>query len=107
MGAAVVSSLVVVAAAVNDQALAPVLLALITLTPLAMVETVGALPGAATAVVRGRRAARRVMPLLHAAPHTGAAPSVSRLPPTRRQGWACALMTSPAAGPAARRPSAG
>ena len=81
-GAAAVGCLVVGAAAVTDGELAPVLLALTALTPLAMVETVGALPAAATAVVRGRRAAHRLAPLLHAAPHTGEPPT--GLSPTTR-----------------------
>jgi ATP-binding cassette subfamily C protein CydC len=80
MGAAAVGCLVVGAAAVNDAELAPVLLALTALAPLAMVESVGGLPAAATAVVRARHAAYRLMPLLHAAPHTGGAPAVSFAP---------------------------
>ena len=67
-GSAVVGSLVVGAAAVRDNTMAPVLLALVTLMPLAMVEVVASLPAAAAALVRGSHAARRLAPLLLAAP---------------------------------------
>ena len=67
-GAAVVGSLFVGATAVNDRSMAPVLLALVTLTPLALVEVVASLPAAAAAMVRGSHAARRLAPLLLAAP---------------------------------------
>jgi ATP-binding cassette subfamily C protein CydC len=70
MGSAVVGCLVVASATVHDNRLAPVMLALVTLTPLAMVEVVASLPAAAAAVVRGGLAAQRLQPLLLAAPES-------------------------------------
>ena len=67
-GSAVVGSLLVGAAAVGDRTMAPVMLALVTLTPLALVEVVASLPAAAAALVRGAHAASRLAPLLRAAP---------------------------------------
>lgn len=67
-GSAVVGSLLVGAAAVGDRTMAPVMLALVTLTPLALVEVVASLPAAAAALVRAGHAARRLAPLLLAAP---------------------------------------
>ena len=55
--------------------LAPVLLAVVALTPLAAAEAVSALPQAAVGLVRARAAAERVLALLDAPPAEGAAPA--------------------------------
>lgn len=49
----------------------PVLLAVVALTPLAAAEAIAGLPAAATALVRSRCAAQRVVALLDAPPATG------------------------------------
>lgn len=68
MGTTVLACLLVGGLAVATGGLSPVLLAVLTLTPLAMVEVVAPLPAAAAAIVRGRRAARRLRPLLFPTP---------------------------------------
>jgi len=65
-GAALVGCLVVGATAVRAGSLPPVMLAVVVLTPLAMVEVVAALPAAASAVARASAAAQRLWPLLTA-----------------------------------------
>ena len=75
MGAAVVACLYVGAAAVAGDRLAPVMLALVTLTPLAMVEVVAPLPAAAAAIVRARLAAQRLRPLLWPTPQASRPPA--------------------------------
>ncbi|MDQ1289584.1 MAG: ATP-binding cassette, subfamily bacterial CydC [Actinomycetota bacterium] len=72
-GLAVVGALALGVRALEAGALDPVLLAVVTLTPLAAAEAVTALPAAATGLVRARAAAERVLDLLDAAP--GAAPA--------------------------------
>jgi ATP-binding cassette, subfamily C, bacterial CydC len=64
MGAAVVGCLALGADAVADGRLRPVLLAVVTLVPLAVVEVVSGLPGAAAVLVRARAAAERIVALL-------------------------------------------
>ncbi len=65
-GLAVVGALVVGSAATVSGRLDGVLLAVVTLTPLALVEVVSPLPAAAVAVVRARGAAERLTALLDA-----------------------------------------
>jgi len=79
-GAAVVGCLVVGAVAVHDNVISPVMLAVVTLTPLAMVEVVASLPAAAAALVRGSLAARRLAPLLLAAPAATRSGDGARVP---------------------------
>ena len=71
-GLAMVAALALGVAALGSGRLAPVLLAVITLTPLAAAEAVSALPAAAVGLVRARAAAERVLFLLDAAPAPGA-----------------------------------
>jgi ATP-binding cassette subfamily C protein CydC len=68
MGAAVVGCLLVGVQAVASGQLRPVLLAVITLVPLAVAEVVSGLPAAATVLVRARAAAERIVVLLDAPP---------------------------------------
>ncbi|MGN6302757.1 MAG: thiol reductant ABC exporter subunit CydC [Angustibacter sp.] len=72
-GVAVVGALVVGSAATASGRLDGVLLAVVTLTPLALVEVVAPLPAAAVAVVRARGAAERLTALLDAPPAHSAA----------------------------------
>jgi ATP-binding cassette subfamily C protein CydC len=65
-GVAVLGSLWLGILAVRTHHLDPVLLAVITLTPLAAVEVVTALPAATTGLLRGRYAAERVLDLIGA-----------------------------------------
>ena len=65
-GLAVVGALVVGSAATASGRISGVLLAVVTLTPLALVEVVAPLPAAAVAVVRARGAAERLVALLDA-----------------------------------------
>jgi ATP-binding cassette subfamily C protein CydC len=73
MGAAVVGCLLVGVLAVSDGRLPPVMLAVVTLVPLAVAEVTAALPGAATVLVRGSSAAERVAALLDAPAAVGSA----------------------------------
>ena len=66
MGAAVIGSLALGADAVADGRLRPVLLAVVTLVPLAVAEVVAGLPAAAASLVRARSAAGRITALLDA-----------------------------------------
>ncbi len=68
MGAAVLGCLLVGSVAVAGGDLGPVMLALVTLTPLAMLEVVAPLRAAAAALVRARAAAERLHPLLYPPP---------------------------------------
>lgn len=68
MGAAVVGCLVVGTHAVAAGELRAVLLAVVTLVPLAMAEVVSGLPAAAIVMVRARAAAERIVVLLNAPP---------------------------------------
>ena len=68
LGAAATGCLVLGALAVHQQHLAPQLLAVVALVPLALGDVVGPLPAAAGALVRGSLAAARLRPLLHAPP---------------------------------------
>ena len=70
-GLAMVAALALGVAALGSGRLAPVLLAVVTLTPLAAAEAVSALPAAAVGLVRARAAAERVLFLLDAAPAAG------------------------------------
>ncbi|MGN6610841.1 MAG: ATP-binding cassette domain-containing protein, partial [Angustibacter sp.] len=72
-GLAVVGALAVGSAATASGRLDGVLLAVVTLTPLALVEVVAPLPAAAVAVVRARGAAERLTALLDAPPDHSAA----------------------------------
>ena len=65
-GLAMVAALALGVAAVTGGRLSGVLLAVVTLTPLAAAEAVAALPAAATGLVRARTAAERVLALLEA-----------------------------------------
>lgn len=67
-GLAVVGALAVGSAATASGRIDGVLLAVVTLTPLALVEVVAPLPAAAVAVVRARGAAERLTALLDAPP---------------------------------------
>ncbi len=71
-GLAMVGALVLGVQAVSGGSMHEVLLAVITLTPLAAAEAVSDLPAAATGLVRARAAAERVMELLDAPPAAGA-----------------------------------
>ncbi len=77
-GAAMIGALILGVQATQDGRLAPVMLAVVALTPLAAAEAVAALPAAATGLVRARTAAIRVLELLDAAPDS---PSSPDLPP--------------------------
>ena len=68
LGAAVTGCLVLGALAVHRHDLAPQLLAVVALVPLALGDVVGPLPAAAGALVRGAHAAARLRPLLQAPP---------------------------------------
>jgi ATP-binding cassette subfamily C protein CydC len=68
MLAAVIGCLAVGVQAVSAGRLAPVLLAVVTLVPLAVAEVVAALPAAAASLVRSHAAAERVVQLLDAPP---------------------------------------
>jgi len=70
-GLAMVASLVLAVQALDDGRLAPVLVAVVTLTPLAAAEAVTTLPVAAVGLVRARTAAERVLGLLDAEPAPG------------------------------------
>lgn len=73
-GTAVIAALVLGTRAVREGILDPVLLAVVTLTPLATAEAISGLPAAAVGLVRCRAAAERILPLLEAPPaRTGAA----------------------------------
>jgi ATP-binding cassette subfamily C protein CydC len=65
-GLAMTAALLLGVQALSSDRLAPVLLAVVTLTPLAAAEAVAALPAAATGLVRARAAAERVLVLLDA-----------------------------------------
>jgi ATP-binding cassette subfamily C protein CydC len=65
-GLAMVTALALGVQATSRGGLSPVLLAVITLTPLAAAEAVAALPAAAIGLVRARAAAERVLALLEA-----------------------------------------
>jgi ATP-binding cassette subfamily C protein CydC len=67
-GTAMLGALVLGVQSVRSGALDPVLLAVVTLTPLAVAEAVTGLPAAAIGLVRARAAAERVLELLDAAP---------------------------------------
>jgi ATP-binding cassette, subfamily C, bacterial CydC len=73
MGSAVVGCLVLGVDAVADGRLGPVLLAVVTLVPLAVAEVVSGLPAAATVLVRARAGADRIAALLDA-------PSIDAVP---------------------------
>ena len=79
LGAAVVGSLVVGVPAASGGALSPVLFTVVALLPLAAFEGVGALPAAATSLVRCRAAAARVLALVDGAP-AAATPAAPRTP---------------------------
>ncbi len=79
-GAALVGSLVVGATAVHAGSLPPVMLAVVVLTPLAMVEVVASLPAAATAITRASAAAQRLWPLLTAPASASTVPSTDAVP---------------------------
>lgn len=68
MGAAMLASLALGVAAVRDGSMPEVMLAVVTLTPMAAAEIALALPAAAAALVRARAAATRVLELLEAPP---------------------------------------
>lgn len=70
IGLAVLASLLLGIPAVAAGTLAPVELAVIVLTPLAVFEAAGVLPAAAVQMHRSRQAARRIMELLDAAAGT-------------------------------------
>jgi ATP-binding cassette, subfamily C, bacterial CydC len=84
-GLAVLAALVLGIGAVREGVLAPVLLAVVTLTPLAAAEAISGLPAAATGLVRCRAAAERLLPLLQA-PAAAAAPTDSSPPPLPADG---------------------
>ena len=84
-GAALVGSLVVGATAVHAGSLPPVMLAVVVLTPLAMVEVVASLPAAAAAITRASAAAQRLWPLL-TAPAVTTPPSASSTVPDDETG---------------------
>jgi ATP-binding cassette subfamily C protein CydC len=67
-GLAMVAALALGVQATARGGLSPVLLAVVTLTPLAAAEAVAALPAAAIGLVRARAAAERVLALLEAPP---------------------------------------
>jgi ATP-binding cassette subfamily C protein CydC len=67
-GLTMVAALLLGVQALQAGRLAPVLLAVVTLTPLAVAEAVAGLPAAATGLVRARAAAERVLALLDAPP---------------------------------------
>ena len=69
-GLAVLAALVLGIPAVTAGTLTPVELAVVVLTPLAVFEAAGVLPGAAVQMHRSRQAARRIMELLDAAAGT-------------------------------------
>jgi ATP-binding cassette, subfamily C, bacterial CydC len=73
-----VGSLALGVQAVGSGRLAEVMLAVVTLTPLAAAEAVAGLPAAAAGLVRARVAAGRVVALLDAAPRPDAAPEPLR-----------------------------
>jgi ATP-binding cassette subfamily C protein CydC len=73
-GLAVLAALVLGAPATASGALAPVELAVIALTPLAVFEAASLVPGAAVALLRSREAARRVVELLDDAGATSPVP---------------------------------
>jgi ATP-binding cassette, subfamily C, bacterial CydC len=87
MLATVVGCLAVGIQAVSDGRLAPVLLAVVTLVPLAVVEVVAGLPAAAAGLVRACAAAERVVELIDA-------PAVSRFEPAPESRSVVDLSTS-------------
>ncbi len=113
-GLAMVGSLALAVAATRAGRLDEVMVAVVTLTPLAAAEAVAALPAAATTLVRARAAAERVLELLDAEPagearspragrpvasepaaravraiEVGAAVEAERIPHLRADGLAC------------------
>lgn len=72
VAAAVVPALVLGSAAVEQGRIDPVMLAVITLLPLAAIEACATLPDAAAEIVSGRHAAERVLALLSDGPATPA-----------------------------------
>ena len=102
MGGAVVGCLLVGIDAVAAGRLRPVLLAVVTLVPLAVAEVVAGLPAAATVLVRARAAAERIAVLL-AAPaleqnhEAMKSPSVERItrPRLRAEGLDCGRAGTP------------
>lgn len=98
-GAAVVGCLLLGVTATASGALAPVMLAVVTLIPLAAAETVIALPGAATTLVRARAAATRVTELLDAPPAARRPDARNRIssPGLEVRGLACGWAQRPPA----------
>jgi len=87
MGAAVIGCLAAGALAVADGRLRPVLLAVLTLVPLAVAEVVTGLPAAAAGLVRARSAAERIAVLLDAPPAESASvPVIAPAPATDLHG---------------------
>lgn len=95
-GLAMIAALVLGVQGVRNATLDPVLLAVITLTPLATAEAVSGLPAAATGLVRARTAAERVLQLLDASGKDATAehgcpqrPQPLPLPRLQAEGLAC------------------
>jgi ATP-binding cassette subfamily C protein CydC len=84
-GLAMVAALLLALQALESGRLAPVLLAVVTLTPLAAAEAVAGLPAAAAGLVRARAAAERVVALLDAPPAADAPPTPEPLRPRGTQ----------------------
>jgi len=101
MLSAMLGCLVVGIQAVNDGRLAPVLLAVVTLVPLAVAEAVAALPEAAAGLVRAYSAAGRVADLLEApparAPSGRVVPALDPHPELRAEALVCGWRGRPAA----------
>ncbi|MEK8225226.1 hypothetical protein NKG05_02440 [Oerskovia sp. M15] len=104
VGLAVLASLLLGLPAVAAGTLAPVELAVIVLTPLAVFEAAGVLPAAAVQVQRSRQAARRIMELLDAAAEGSDAPELSE---PARSGAHAASDTSPGPVDVSERAGAG
>lgn len=101
IGLAVLASLLLGIPAVAAGTLAPVELAVIVLTPLAVFEAAGVLPAAAVQMHRSRQAARRIMELLDAADEDGDAASPAHAEPAERS---AARATSGTSAPLGDRP---
>ncbi|WP_426563765.1 thiol reductant ABC exporter subunit CydC [Angustibacter sp. McL0619] len=80
---AMVAALVAGSVAVQAGRMSPVLLAVVTLVPLALADAISPLPTAAGAVGRGVLAAGRLQPLLEAAPARRVPASLSAQPDSR------------------------
>ncbi|MBD7980918.1 thiol reductant ABC exporter subunit CydC [Oerskovia merdavium] len=101
IGLAVLASLLLGIPAVAAGTLAPVELAVIVLTPLAVFEAAGVLPAAAVQMHRSRQAARRIMELLDAADEDGDAAAPAHTEPAERS---AARATSGTSAPLGDRP---